>query len=322
MPNFQAKAQPEPKQPDLYNFAITEGDTKILAFSGKLGSGKTSCANYLHSLVFMYALGLTEEAFVSEAGKLVVKDAEGIYHEANLDSKDPAVTSFLAEQVWSFIKKYSFADPLKSIANIVLGIDNNLLYGSQEDKNTPTELKWEDLPFPVFDMNDGSVQYGGLEEHHFDETASWSEWTYGVYSDHPDKKKLKDKVGKVRTGFMTVRDVLEVVGSQIFRKFSPNCWADALIRTIQRDKPAFAIIDDMRFPNELMAVKNAGGKVVRLTLTTPESEANQHISNTALDGYNDQYDAIIDNATLSMEDSFRELIKLLMEWEWFKVVQQ
>lgn len=294
MSNFQTKARSEPKQPEVWNFAEDEG-TKILAFSGKLGSGKTSATNYLHSLAFMYSLGLTNEAFVNEAGKLVVADSNGDFHEANLDSKDPEVTSFLAEQVWPFIKKYSCADPLKQICIDVLGLDENLVYGSQEDKNTVTHLKWEDMPSKLVCKNKTNKKSSIAEQ-----------------IDEPELK----------SGYMTIREVLEYVGTEIFRRIDNNCWAKALVKTIKRDKSAFAIIDDVRFSNELFAVQQAGGKVVRLTLTTDESKLNTHISNTALDGHEDKFDAVIDNQNLSMEDSFRELIMLLMKWGWFKVVNQ
>lgn len=286
MPNFQTKAQSEPAKPEVYNFHSLEGETKILGFSGKLGSGKTSCANYLHSLAFMYSLGLTEEAFVSEDGKLIVADSDRNLHEAKLDSKDPAVVDYLASQVWPFIKKYSFADPLKSIANIVLGIDNNLLYGSQEDKNTLTQLKWEEMPTKVVKKF---------------------------------KKGEQSTVDDSSRGLMSVRDVLEYVGSEIFRKMSPNCWADALIRTIQKDLPNFAIIDDIRFSNEVFSIQQAGGKVIRLDLVTEESAANTHTSNTALDDFH-TFDGWIHNKDMTMSESFAELIALLMKWEYFKVV--
>lgn len=283
MPNFQLKPKElaqKKAEPEIWNFSPVENETKILAFSGKLGSGKTSSSNFLHSLAFMYVLKVTEHAYVSENGKLVVKTAEGDYNEVNLQSKHPEVVDYLTRQVWPFIKNYSCADPLKRIAIDVLGLDEQLVYGSQDDKATPTYLLWENMPSK------------------FSET------------------KLANKKGP-----MTIREVLEYVGTQIFRKMSPNCWSDALIRTINKENPAFAIIDDVRFANEVEAIQKAGGKVIRLTLTTEEAANNTHISNVELDNF-ERFDKIIDNQNMPMDDTFRELLQILTEWGFFSVVNQ
>lgn len=293
MPNFQTKPRPEPPKPEVWDFAKGEY-TKILAFSGKLGSGKTSCANYLHALAFMHHLGLTREAFVNESGKLVVLNDHDEYYEGNLDSKDPEVIQFLSERVWPFIKKYSCADPLKKIAIDVLGLDENLVYSSQEDKKTLTSLKWEDMP---------TFQVDKLKNNKKNSIAQ--------QIDGPE----------VKTGFMTVRDVLEYIGTEIFRKMDNDCWAKALIRTIKKEKSSFAVVDDVRFPNEVQEIQKAGGKVIRLTLITPESQTNSHDSNIALDNYAG-FDTIVDNSSMTMEDTFREIIRILIDWEWFKVVNQ
>lgn len=287
---MKPKAEPVVQQPEVWNFNPTENDTKILAFSGKLGSGKSSSSNFLHSLAFMYVLGLTDHAYVGENGNLVVRTAEGDDSEVNLNSKHPEVVSFLSERVWPFIKNYSCADYLKRICIDVLGLDENLVYGSQEDKKTLTHLQWEDMP--TFEK----------------ETAT--------------PKTGKGKVGiHVKTGKMTVRDVLEYVGTELFRKMYNNCWAEALVKSIKRDRPAFAIVDDVRFVNEVEAIQKAGGKVIRLTLTTEEAAGNTHDSNVQLDSFTG-FDYVLDNQTMSMEDSFRELLAVLTDWGFFAVVNK
>lgn len=293
MPNFSMPAKQKTietsPQPERWNFSPQENQTKIIAFSGKLGSGKTSCSNFLHSLAFMHVLGVTEHAFVNDDGELVVKTSEGDYNDVNLDSKDPEVTNYLAQNVWPFIKKYSCADPLKRICIDVLGLDEKLVYGSQSDKLTETHLKWEDMP---------------------------------TFEGELGKNKSKGKVGiNVKTGPMTVRDVLEYVGTELFRKMYNDCWANALVKTIQRERPAFAVIDDVRFPNEVFAIKQAGGKVVRLTLTTEEASKNTHDSNIKLDGF-EHFDAVIHNDSLTMEESFSELLSYMTNWGFFAVVKQ
>ena len=291
MSKFQLKPKElveKQDQPERWNFAPVENDIKILAFSGKLGSGKSSSSNFLHSLAFMYVLGLTDHAFVNEDGKLVVKTAEGDYNDVNLNSKHPEVVDFLSRSVWPFIKNYSCADYLKRICIDVLGLDENLVYGSQADKQTLTHLNWEDVP---------------------------------TFEKEVAPKNSKSKIGiRVKTGKMTVRDVLEYVGTELFRKMHNNCWAEALVKSIKRDKSSFAIVDDVRFINEVEAVQKAGGKVIRLTLVTDEAAANTHASNIELDNY-DGFDYVLDNSSKSMEDTFRELLSVLTDWGYFAVVQ-
>ena len=63
---------------------------------------------------------------------------------------------------------------------------------------------------------------------------------------------------------MTAREVMQYVGTNIFRKMQHNVWADATIRKIQDENLPLALIADCRFPNEVEAVKNAGGLVIKL----------------------------------------------------------
>jgi len=51
--------------------------------------------------------------------------------------------------VWPFIKAYSFADVLKEVVCMqVLGLTREQCYGTDEQKNTDTHIKWSDLPTP------------------------------------------------------------------------------------------------------------------------------------------------------------------------------
>lgn len=112
---------------------------------------------------------------------------------------------------------------------------------------------------------------------------------------------------------MTAREVMQYIGTDIFRKLSPNIWADATIRKIQREAPKIAIITDCRFPNEVDIIKNSGGHVIRLTRSPYESD---HISENILD--KDQYDwnnfsFVIDNDQMSIYEQCMEIQNALKE---------
>lgn len=249
-------------------------DTKILAFAGKLGSGKTSCANFIHAIAFCQMIVdkdnnlLTPRAYVNDNGKLMIGLSETEDGELNLDSQQPEVVNWLAQNVWPFIKKFSHATPLKEFCVNVLGLNPAHVYGSQEDKNNLTHLKWEDMP-------------------------------------------TKTK----KTGFMTVREVMEYFGTEIVRKMYSRAWAKASIKSILSFGSLVGVNDDTRFIDEVEEIQAVGGKVIRLTLVTEESAKNTHRSNVELDNY-DKFDAVIDNQNMTMQEAFAELRTILVGWEW------
>lgn len=110
---------------------------------------------------------------------------------------------------------------------------------------------------------------------------------------------------------LSCRDVMQVVGTDIFRKLDPNIWVRATISKIMKESPDLAIIMDCRFPNEVESIKRAGGKVLRLTRNPHNSE---HISETILDKENydwSNFDFVIDNQKMAIYDQLVETKKIL-----------
>ncbi len=94
---------------------------------------------------------------------------------------------------------------------------------------------------------------------------------------------------------LTAREVMQFVGTDLFRKMKNDVWASATISKIKSEQPRLAIIADCRFPNEVDAIKNAGGLIIKLT-RNPFSST--HSSETALDPDNyspNNFDLIVDN---------------------------
>lgn len=111
---------------------------------------------------------------------------------------------------------------------------------------------------------------------------------------------------------LTAREVMQIVGTDIFRRMKQNVWSDAIIRRINKESPTAAIIADCRFPNEVDAIKKAGGTVIKLTRNPHNS---YHASEMALD--QDQYDQknfdlIIDNENLSISEQNDQILKFLL----------
>jgi hypothetical protein len=95
---------------------------KILVFSGKKQSGKTSASNFVHGLIMREKRVFDGPFSISEEnGNLIVPtivyDEENkpvkTGGEMNLQDNSPDFCFFMGHHVWPYIKGYSFADPLK-----------------------------------------------------------------------------------------------------------------------------------------------------------------------------------------------------------------
>jgi hypothetical protein len=129
------------------------------------------------------------------------------------------------------------------------------------------------------------------------------------YGDDIDKNTLTNNFWDNKQ--LTAREVMQVVGTDILRKMQRNVWVDATINKIKRENPSLAIIADCRFPNEVEAIKSAGGVVIKLTRNLYNSD---HASETALDPSNyDQsnFDLVIDNRYLTIAQQNELVINFL-----------
>lgn len=113
---------------------------------------------------------------------------------------------------------------------------------------------------------------------------------------------------------LTAREVLQIVGTDMFRKMQNHVWSNATIRQILREQPNLAIIADCRFPNEVDAIKNVGGIVIKLTRNPYNSN---HASEIALDP--DQYDQFNFDLIIENHDiSITEQNKIIFDFLQFK----
>lgn len=120
------------------------------------------------------------------------------------------------------------------------------------------------------------------------------------YGSDESKNELVDCCWPDTNEKMTAREVMQYVGTDIFRKMQHNVWASATINKIKNDNFNLSLIADCRFPNEVEAVKQAGGLVIKLDRNNYHST---HSSETALDATNyDQsyFDLVVDNRDLTL----------------------
>lgn len=114
---------------------------------------------------------------------------------------------------------------------------------------------------------------------------------------------------------LTPRYALQQLGTEWGRRMHPDVWVRYMIRSAQAQK-ADVVTADVRFPNELEAIHAAGGKVWKIIRPNAglEGEAATHSSETALDGYDAKFDAIIFNdASLGdLEDAVCKIARVTL----------
>jgi hypothetical protein len=106
---------------------------------------------------------------------------------------------------------------------------------------------------------------------------------------------------------LTAREVMEVVGTDIFRGLKVDVWTSSTLSLINRERPDLAIVTDVRFPDEVFSIKRENGFVIRLTRNPFNS--NNYIEN-ALDAKNydwSNFDCILDNKDSSLEEKEKKL---------------
>lgn len=246
---------------------------KILAFSGKKQAGKNTMCNFVHGY-FLKSFGIIDGFDITEEGDLVIdtlvrdengedKRGQGII---DVTRTDVSFAMWAMDNIWPFVKHYAFASPLKEILVGLFNIPKESVYGTEEEKNAPTQYKWEDMPTKV----------------------------------------------KGKSGYMSGRELLQYFGTDICRKMYSEVWTNRTITDIKNEESDLAVISDARFENEIKAVQAAGGKVIRLTRG---ETTDGHSSETDLDNF-DGYDAVIDTANLSIEESCKQLFNILNDWNW------
>jgi len=226
------------------------GNQLIICLSGKKRSGKNTAVNFI-AASYLKRSGHIKDFKINKLGLI----------EARSNSHWFTVEEGEFNEIFncSEIKLYSFADCLKEFCVNVLGLTYEQCYGTEEQKNSLTQLKYEDMPSKLYNM---------------------------------------DSV--VKTGFMTARQVLQYFGTDIIRSMCDNAWVNATVNKIRNDNVKLALITDGRFPNEINAINEIGGKTVRLLRDVAGKDT--HSSETILDNFpKDKFSLVVPNGGMSVE---------------------
>jgi hypothetical protein len=191
-------------------------------------------------------------------------------------------------------KMYSFADPLKRFCIDVLGAPEESCYGTDVQKNTPIpHLLWENLPQSIIPKG----------------TTKVIEAKYVEFSGLVSERRT---VEIPRTGPMTGRDIMQIFGTDICRKFYGDCWAAGTYNSIRREGYELALVCDGRFPNEITMGSTVKAKTIRLGRNVYND---LHSSETALDKFpNENYSLYIDNQNMTIAEQLDVVESYTEKW--------
>lgn len=279
--------------------------TQVIGFAGKKQSGKNTSCNFV-TMIKMKELGLAKDIRINEeTGEIEVKDILGDTidnHDWFPFTPEHVNIEALYETVGPFCKIYALADALKSIAIHVLGLPAEKVYGTDKQKQEKCHLRWENMPGVITEMlpeldDDEAIEVAGR---------------LGPYY-----QKLRSGVIYHPPGQMTIREVLQFMGTEIFRKMYDTVWVDTLLRKIEAEKPEIAVVCDVRFPNEMTLLREAGASVIGLTRDIFESKdthASEQIDFSLCD-------LVIENQEMDIETQCSAIYQALVELECKNIPQ-
>ena len=153
----------------------------------------------------------------------------------------------------------------------------------------------KDLCINILGLEYGQA-YGTDKEKNSESSIKWG-----------DLPHLNDQMKNTK---MTAREVLQYVGTDIFRKLDPDVWIKSLLRKIEKDKPEVALICDVRFKNEISCLQEKGGFILGLT-RDPYSKTDSHSSEKEIEECFALCDSVIDNKDMSIKTQLKMIHKAI-----------
>ena len=227
---------------------------------------------------------------------------------------------------------------------MIIGISGKMGSGKDEVCNIIHELTSSDWKTKRFadELKDTVCRWIGctreqLEDREFKNKELGEEWWYydisGVikprfgYKNEADNKICENRY-LVRP---TPRIMLQRLGTEAGRQIiHPNIWVNTLMSQyncecediVKKNKFDFCkcmictgkpkwVIPDTRFPNELKAIENKGGIVIRIERPCRNGTTSEHKSETALDGHVFKYLIQNDGTLNDLKDSVKMLLQNL-----------
>lgn len=231
---------------------------KIIGISGRKQSGKNTMANILHGIVLKQK-GMIKDFNIDGDGKLIVLTT-------NSDNQEGWGEFDVARNDTAFIN-YAEHNMWPYVK----------LYSFAD------HLKW--ICIKLFNIPHECVFGTDEQKNQLQSHLLWEKMPCLEIFNNPKRK-----------GPMTAREFMQFFGTNICRGIYEPIWMQSCLNTIKKEQSELAVISDVRFENEVRAIEEAGGKVVRLTrITTSDT----HDSEKALDNY--PFSDYLDNSNNSID---------------------
>ncbi len=215
---------------------------------------------------------------------------------------------------WRNVK---FSDKLKEMVCLLINCTIEDLE-SEEFKNKSLGEEWRRYYFTRAGNKNFSLshnEFSWINDKYFNSYEEAKDMFYQIMlllEDHsPDWWKIENEI-------LTPRKLLQLLGTECGRRIiHPNIWCNSTMinykptgfyhsnKYPEDDHDIYPnwIISDVRFPNEVEAIKKENGILIRVERESINTE-DQHESETALDNYND-WDYIIQNNGTIEELTFK-----------------
>lgn len=249
-------------------------NNKILAFGGVAGSGKNTMCNFLHGYI-LKSYGVIDGFEITDDGKLIVQTQ-------------------IIDGSGEYNTGRGFIDVTRTDIDFAIWASGNM-WPFVKHYAFATPLK--EIAVELFGLPREKVFGSGRDKIAF----SSYKW-----------EKMPTKVDG-KSNAMTIRDFLQYLGTDIFRKIREDVWVNRTILDIKAEQSMNAIISDVRFLNESKAVQDAGGRVIFLT---GGNKVDNHSSETSLTP--EMCDATIDTEKQTIQESCEALLEILNEWGWLE----
>jgi len=244
--------------------------TNLIGISGRSESGKDLIANIIQYLIWRRDVEMNRRDYMSLTLNSFI----------NNNNLGKAMSGF---------KVVKYADKLKDIICLLTGCTRADLEDQEFKKSELPEI-WHKWELHISTGYEIWTEYYSSEK---EALIRKEECEDDCYFSNPILFKS------------TYRYLLTKIGTDLFRRqFHPDTWVNATFadyKPVERELKGSLfypqwIISDVRFPNELKAIKDRGGICIRVS--RPPIEPDPHISESALDDSDDFDYMIINSGTI------------------------
>lgn len=250
---------------------------KEICLFGSKQSGKTTTATAIYGYVAVQKEAVPLVKF-TEDGQMFVEYSDGTGFHFDIDTQSENIRTFYVEKVYKHIMHANYADKLKHTLALMFNIPLEKLYGSNEEKNELSSVKWGNMDQLV------------------------------------DSSYYKDK--KDPNGFMTYRELMEIFGTDILRTMDEDIHIKGAFVTLEKWDPAIGILADGRFVNEFQfceARKAERPDEVCLIKHARKPLQSSAKSENGLDGIDDDRFDLVVPEDLSLTEKNQLVIKFLID---------